>query len=114
MIKYREYEIRYNEGVGGVTVYRNAPSYGAEVRYKNSFKSLEDGLMFLAERVATTENSELSGVLLSLRTLRSDLKSVMHKLCSPDTSMALPQDIPKAVEVPVAPKKMIKKIIKKG
>ena len=80
MLKYREYDIQYNDGTGGVTIYRNVPSYGAAVSHKKVFSTLEDGLSYIAERIAITDNSEISGVLVSLRTLKNDLKNIIYKI----------------------------------
>ena len=132
MIRYREYDIKYNEGTGGVTVYRNHDGYGTPVAYKNSFSSLEDGLVFIAERIAVKDNSDIMGVLNSLRTLKSDLKSIIGKLIPskdnpPKEQKADTEKIKKIVRetsafsgtgtLPISqdpPKKIIKKIIKKG
>ena len=127
MLKYREYDIQYNDGTGGVTIYRNVPSYGAAVSHKKVFSTLEDGLSYIAERIAVTDNSDISGVLTSLRTLKSDLKNIVNKIHGVSKDTVIPK-ITQEVESPRSEqsfkgagiitvtnptKKIIKKIIKK-
>lgn len=79
-IRYKEYTIFHDES-GGVTVHRDVSrGYGPVVKQRNSFPSVGDALVYIAERDTVTNNTTLEQVIYSIKQLRRDLTSIGHKL----------------------------------
>ena len=88
-IKYKEYTIFHSEP--GVTVHRDVSrGYGPTVKYRNSFASLGEALMYIAERETVINNGTLEQAIDSIKQLRRDLMSIGHKLLD-----ELPKEEPK-------------------
>lgn len=122
---YREFEIFYDDP--GVTIHRSTKGYGTPVIYKKRFPTVEDGLAYIAERIALTENRDVKSFLESFKTLRSDLKTIASKITVKDQVQEITPRIPTKEEMARAymsnveadkavlqpEKRIIKKIIKK-
>lgn len=114
-LSYREYEIFYDDP--GITIHRATNGYGSQqVVYKKKFTTIEDGLMYIAERVSFTDNTEIKTLLDYFKVLRADLKTIAQKLLPKITADTTEKDIgiPEDIETKEPSKKVIKKIIKKS
>ena len=79
-IRYKEYTIFHDES-GGVTVHRDVSrGYGPVVKQRNSFSSVGDALVYIADRETVTNNTTLEQVIESTKHLRRDLMSIGQRL----------------------------------
>ena len=107
-IRYREYEIRYNDP--GVTVLRSVQNN--KVVYRNEFSSLEDGLHYILERLVATESKDILDAINTMKYVKNDLREACNKLgvitkAEKESKHITPQQIKKTDIVP------IRRIIKK-
>ena len=107
-LKYREYEIRYNDP--GVTVLRSVQNN--KVVYRNEFSSLEDGLNYILERLVATESKDIHDAINTMKYVKNDLREACNKLgvitkSSEELKPINPQQIKKTDVVPM--RRIIKK-----
>lgn len=117
MIKYREFEIRYNDP--SCTVLREVPNQKIKTVYKKEFETLEAGLSYILERLVATESKDIQDAINTMRYVKNDLKEACNKIKLEVSPPEIKPIEPKSIKrvVPETPKlrvtEPIKRIIKK-